>query len=153
MNDDNRTLTAYCGLYCGDCIPSNKRLFQLVNELDNLLSSIGFQNYAEFKCARSDVFENYDSFINVLCEIKKLECSPQCYEGPNSQLGCGRSCIIRKCVLDRGLNGCWDCSEHRACSKLIEHKEFHPGLEDNLESINKYGINDWISHRGKHYKW
>lgn len=150
---DCRKLTAYCGLYCGDCILSNQRFFELIDELDVLLQEIKFSNYAEFKSKRSNVFHKYPDFISVLREIKKLKCNPQCYEGPCSKLGCGSDCTIRKCVIDKGYEGCWECKSYMTCDDLVKHKDFHPGLEQNLDMIKKYGINNWVNKRGKHYNW
>ena len=47
MND--KKYTAYCGLYCLDCIPSNIRLFEILNELEKLLEEVKFDKYAELK--------------------------------------------------------------------------------------------------------
>ena len=52
-------LTAFCGLYCGDCILANERLYSLVSELKQLLNSIGFKNYAEFKSNKVPELKDY----------------------------------------------------------------------------------------------
>ena len=64
MTDKDQT--AYCGLYCGDCIPGNKRLYALVSELQELLTETGFAHYAAFKTNKVPAFKDYDAFINVL---------------------------------------------------------------------------------------
>ncbi|MBN2039715.1 MAG: DUF3795 domain-containing protein [Spirochaetes bacterium] len=149
----NREITAYCGLYCGDCIPSKKHLYKLANELDDLLTELKFENYAELKSKRSRTFDKYNDFIEVLREIKKLKCEPFCYNGPVSELGCASDCAVRTCVLSKQINGCWECAENRDCSRLIYLKDFHPGLRHNLEMIREHGIDNWIEKRGKHYPW
>ena len=149
----NRELTAFCGLYCRDCIPSNTRLYELIHELDDLLIELKFENYAELKSKRSPAFEKYGNFIEVLKEIKKLKCDPYCYHGPHSELGCAPDCKIRRCVLLKKLDGCWECDYYKSCENLVYLKEFHPGLEHNLDVIKEHGIDNWIDKRGKHYWW
>jgi len=41
--NENRKYTAYCGLYCKDCIPSNSELFTLIDKLADLLDNLGFE--------------------------------------------------------------------------------------------------------------
>ena len=45
--DDERALTAYCGLYCRDCIPSNERLSAALAELQSLVEDLNLARYAE----------------------------------------------------------------------------------------------------------
>lgn len=153
MSSKNRKATAYCGLYCEDCIPSNRRLFTLVKELEQLLDTVKFENYAKLKAKRSEVFNRYKDFTEVLSKIKKLECIPTCYNGPKSELGCSNKCIIRECVINKRFEGCWECDLYKSCEKLERHKIFHPNTEHNLNMIKEFGINNWVDKRGKHYKW
>ena len=44
---DSRKYTAFCGLYCLDCIPSNKHLFSILDEVENTLTTLQFEKYAE----------------------------------------------------------------------------------------------------------
>lgn len=150
---EGRKYTAYCGLYCRDCIPGNKHLFEIVTKLETTLEEVKFKEYANFKSKKSEVFNYYNKFIDVLKEIKKLECSGSCYEGPHSLLGCTLNCRIRMCVMEKEYEGCWECEESKKCDKLHKHKDFHPGVARNLEMIKVYGVEDWIENRGKHYKW
>lgn len=146
-------ITAYCGLYCGDCIPGNRELFKTTRRLREIIEETGLAKYANFKAEKSDTFNNFDIFFQVLQEINRLECTGSCFEGPNSDLGCTPNCEIRVCVLEHKLNGCWECNSSKDCKKLTELKAFHPGLEKNLEAIKKYGLDNWPKYRGKHYTW
>ena len=148
-----RKLTAYCGLYCGDCIPGNRELFRTTKRLQEIIQETGLDEYARFKAAKSDMFSNFDIFLQVLDEISRLECSGSCFEGPKSDLGCRSECEIRKCVMEHKLNGCWECKSSKNCEKLSDLKAFHPGLENNLEAIKNFGIGHWLKHRGRHYHW
>lgn len=150
---DNRKHTSYCGLYCKDCIPSHTELYELTERLAGLLDNLGFEHYAELKSQKIKEFENYPIFRKLLSEIRKLQCKPTCFEGPVSKYGCNADCKMRQCVLERGFAGCWDCDEHKTCEKLAWHKSFHPGIEHNLELIKKFGLDNWVNKRGKHYPW
>ena len=150
---ENLRFTAYCGLFCADCIPGNKELFHTVKKLEHLLEQSAFAHYAVYKSQKSGIFAKYGNFLRVLREIKRLECTGSCYDGPVSDLGCTPDCPIRACVREKGFEGCWDCPDHSECDKLAEYKEFHPGLEQNLATIRNLGVQNWIPYRGKHYRW
>jgi hypothetical protein len=148
-----RNKTTFCGISCNDCIPGNKELFSTIRKLEKILKNIGFEKYASFKAQKSNIFNEYNIFDQVLNEIRRLECSGSCYEGPESELGCNSNCEIRKCVLEKDLDGCWDCEQSNVCEKLSDMKKFHPSITQNLEAIKEHGIENWFDHRGKHYEW
>jgi len=56
---NHKKYTAYCGLYCLDCIPSNEKLFKLIYELENLLEDVNFGKYAELKSKSNEIFNSY----------------------------------------------------------------------------------------------
>lgn len=143
----NRKYTAYCGLYCLDCIPSNKRFFEVLNELEALLIDIKFDKYAKLKSKNNPGFEDYSTFLQVLHEMKKLECRVICTEG-----GYKEDCKIRKCVKDNKYEGCWECPDFKECKHLVDLKKIH-SIEHNLEMIKSYGVDNWSNKRGKHYYW
>lgn len=144
---NQRKFTAYCGLYCPDCIPSNGKLFQLLSDLDELLQDIQFQKYADLKAKTNENFKDYPKFINIIQEMKKLECVALCSEG-----GCKEDCKIRKCVLEKEYEGCWQCVDFKECELLDYLKGIH-SIEHNLEMIKKYGVDNWADKRDKHYNW
>jgi hypothetical protein len=147
MSGDER-YTAYCGLYCKDCIPSNERLFRTVDELDGLLDELQFEKYAALKAKELPAFADYTTFSRVLGELKSLECKELCIEG-----GCKEDCRIRACVREKGIRGCWQCEKFEACELHESLKSYHPGLVHNLRMIKLYGPDDWSDKRGRHYKW
>jgi hypothetical protein len=150
---NNRKYTALCGLYCRDCIPSNERIYALVEELLREFASTGFGNYAALKADRSAVFGEFRTAERVLREILKLKCSGSCLEGPRSELGCAADCEIRTCALASNLDGCWQCDERVKCQRIERISVLHPGIRDNLEVIAERGIECWPEHRGRHYEW
>jgi hypothetical protein len=151
--NENRKYTAFCGLYCKDCIPSNGELFALIDKLTHLLDNLGFEHYAELKSKRIKEFRNYVTYRRLLTEMRKLKCETNCFEGPVSEYGCNENCEMRQCVIDKGFTGCWDCKEYKVCKKLELHKKFHPGMEHNLDMIKEFGLENWLDKRGRHYRW
>jgi hypothetical protein len=147
MPGDDR-YTAYCGLYCKDCIPSDEKLYKIADELEDVLDGLQFGKYAALKAKASPVFAEYATFVRVLQGLKSLECKAFCTEG-----GCKENCRIRACVLEKGLRGCWLCDKFEACELHESLKSFHPCLVHNLRMIKSYGPDDWSDKRGRHYKW
>jgi hypothetical protein len=150
---ENRKWVSYCGLCCKDCIPSNTRLFELVEELDRILTEVNMEKYAEYKVKRVEELKNYTVFIDVLKGLKKLECRGHCFAGPVSEAGCAKECRIRACVIEKHIEGCWECGGNEECGFLKPMKGFHPGLDQNLKVLKEYGIDGFMDKRGKHYNW
>lgn len=143
----NKKYTAYCGLYCLDCIPNDKELFKKLSELEILLGDVEFDKYAALKSKTNETFNNYPKFLDMIYEIKKLECTALCTEG-----GCKEDCKIRECVKEKNFEGCWECNEFKECDLLDYLKRIHP-IEHNLKMIKEYGVDNWADKRGKHYNW
>jgi hypothetical protein len=147
--DDRKNLTAYCGLFCHDCIPANERLFRLIRELDDLAASLHLEEYARLKAESNPPLRDYPIFAGVLSELAALQCPAPCRSG-----GGKRGCAIRECASGRGYEGCWECAERMSC-RLLEHlRSFHgETIDSNLDNIKKYGTDDWADKRGRHYPW
>jgi hypothetical protein len=143
-----RTYTSYCGLYCRDCIPSNRELFATAAELERKLADLHFEEYAAHKAKGDAVFGGYQGFLKVLQGILGLECKAPCRAG-----GGKSACAVRDCVLERQLPGCWDCAGYRSCELLGPLRRFHPNLEHHLDLIRREGIDAWSAKRKGHYSW
>lgn len=139
--------TAYCGLYCADCIPFNHTLFRAAEKLKKELDKRQFGNYAELKSVKNEVFKDYQVFKGVLSGLIDLRCAAPCTKGgkPN--------CQIRVCVREKGLKGCWECSGFEECEHLKPSAYHGDTLKFNLRLIKEYGIENWVDKRGKHYLW
>jgi hypothetical protein len=144
-----REVTAYCGLYCGDCIPSNQSLFDAAEKLREELDGRQFDKYAELKGKNNDVFNDYGTFKKVLSELMALRCAKACING-----GGNPDCKIRGCVRGKGLNGCWECPDFESCELLEPLSLYHGDTRRcNLRLIKEYGIEGWADKRGIHYVW
>jgi hypothetical protein len=146
---DDKTSTAYCGLYCGDCIPSHVRLFEVLEELRELASELHLDTYAELISREDAAFADYPEFESMLALLAGLRCSSPCRAG-----GGKSTCAIRDCARGRGLEGCWECAGRRGCELLDPLRAFHGKTTDgNLDAIAEYGMEGWAERRGKHYPW
>lgn len=143
-----KRLTSYCGLYCLDCVPSNKCLFKTLNDFEEQLKAVNFEKYAQLKSDANSTFKKYNDFKAVLAEIGKLECKAPCREN-----GGIVNCKIRACALSKNFEGCWSCDVFKTCELLVPIKRIHPLLNFNLELIKNQGIDNWSTKRGKHYPW
>jgi hypothetical protein len=141
--------TSYCGLYCGDCIPRDKRVFLAVEELKKALDEVQFDQYAYLRSQSYGKLLDYPIFVRVLDEIEAIECKGPCATGGGKKV-----CIIRDCVKQNGYRGCWECAESSSCVKLARLKRFHAKtIEHNHEMIRLHGIENWADKREKHYPW
>lgn len=145
---ENKRYTSYCGLYCADCIPSNKAFFETLATLHRMLSEQKFDRYAEYKARGNPVFAAYPQFTEVLQAIRGLECKALCCDGGSKQ-----GCLVRECVVKKEFRGCWECGYFKNCNLLIPMKVNHEDLEHNQTMIKQHGLNQWMSRRGKHYSW
>jgi hypothetical protein len=151
MNDQDKVLTAYCGLYCGDCIRYKSKAADLALEFLNELKRVNFENYAKVKRNSVKEFECYDEMIKGMEAINNLKCNTPCRLGGD---GCSKPCEIRKCVPSKNLKGCWECTEFEECDKFEFLKPVHgDGPKKNLKKIKKYGLDHWAIHREKIYWW
>jgi len=151
MDNQEIELTAYCGLYCGDCIRHRSKFEDLARDLGNELQKVRFDKYAEAKSASVRGFGNYEEFRDVLDAMVKLKCDAPCRAGGD---GCLQPCEIKACVQLKGLEGCWQCDEFEGCGKF----EFLEPIcgdtpQQNLRKIKEYGLDGWAQYRGKYYAW
>ena len=146
-----KDLTGYCGLYCGDCIRYQCRASHLADKLLVEIDNHHFREYANVKRVHAKEFEDFDSLINSLKAISRINCMIPCGLGGD---GCGGSCRIINCVKKKKLNGCWECDDFENCENLDFLKHFHgQSIINNLRKINKHGIPKWVEYRDKCYPW
>jgi len=151
MENREIELTAYCALYCGDCLRYRSKGADLARDLKNELGKVKFSEYAEVKKAFLKEFEHYQEFSNVLRAIAELQCRTPCRAGGD---GCLQACEIKNCVQEKNFQSCWQCNEYVICPKLEFLKPMHGDTpKKNLEKIKRYGLEGWAEQRGKCYPW
>jgi len=150
-------LTAYCGLYCGDCIRYRSKAADLARDLLSELQDREFGKYAEFKSGSAKQFDavkqfdHYKECCEVLEAIIALQCNNPCRVGG----GCPTfSCKILECCRQQGLEGCWQCDEFESCGKFEPLKSCHgDSPQQNLRIIKECGLEKWAEHRQKFFVW
>ena len=151
MNTREAELTAYCGLYCGDCLRYKSKAADLARDLESELRRVKFDKYAEVKSASVKELKHYEECRQVLEAIVKLECDTPCRVGGD---GCLQPCEIKSCVQAKKLEGCWECDEFERCKKFEFFKPIHgDNTKENVRKIKEYGLSRWAKHRGKFYSW
>jgi hypothetical protein len=144
--ENDSEYTSYCGLYCRDCIPSNKEFVDAVRQVKCILEEIQFEKYAEIKSKGDPIFEQYPVFAKLLSRISTIECVSPCRAG-----GSNPGCKIRECNISRNFTGCWECNDRQSCEQLKPLKQAHPNLEYHQELIKEKGLSEWSKHRKGHY--
>ena len=157
MSQQEIELTAYCGLYCGDCIRYRSRAADLARDLLSELNDTEFDKYAEIKSSSTKQFDSVKQFKHYreCCEfleaITALQCNNPCRVGG----GCPTfSCQILECCQGKGFEGCWQCHEFESCAKFEPLKSIHgDSPQQNLKKIKELGLDRWAAHRCKPYVW
>ncbi len=148
MKTDSKR-TAYCGLYCGDCIPFNQPLFDTAEKLRKELQKQQFDKYEGLKAQENPAFNDYETFVRVLSALIELRCTKTCRDG-----GGRPDCKIRNCARKKAVEGCWECSNFETCELLEPLSDYHGATpKNNLRLIKEYGIENWADKRGRHYVW
>lgn len=151
----NKNLTAYCGLYCGDCLSHQGKIAKLANDLMSELNKWKFYKYAALKELKMPEFKNYNRFQKLLAGLTKLHCRNGCRGKVDSpHAGNLPNCRIKKCAQKLKLNGCWECDKLDKCKKLRVLASVHgKAAINNLRKIKRLGIKRWFKIREKHYAW
>ena len=141
----NKSLIAFCGLYCGDCFFYKGEIADLARDLRKKLREAKFhQTYNEFSKFAKE-FKNYPRCYEVLGAMVKMRCNKTCRNGGGPPF-----CKIRKCCKEKGIEGCWECDEFEVCDKLDFLKPTHKDAHlKNLRKIKKQGIENFL--KGKRY--
>ena len=131
MSDDD--LVAYCGLYCGDCNIRKGEIANLAKQLMDKLDEAHFEQEARGLAQMIDemkALSYYEEFHDVLCALDKYRCSSVCKQGGGTQ-----SCLIRKCCVQKRIEGCWLCPDFEQCDTLAWLKPVNG--DANLKNLRK----------------
>lgn len=150
MSKQEIELTAYCGLYCGDCIRYRSKAADLARDLWEELQKVKFDKYAEVKSLFVKELKHYKECCDVLEAIAELQCNNGCRDG-----GCPTfACKIRECCQTRGYEGCWECDEFEKCKEFEFLVPFHSDAPlRNLRKIRQVGLEEWARDREKFFVW
>jgi hypothetical protein len=146
MSEGSEDLVAFCGLYCGDCHGYTGQVADLARDLRKELRQTKYNLFAEFTSTTpyGKVYKNYDTCYEVLGQMVKFRCKKGCING-----GGNPGCKIRKCVLKKRLDGCWDCTEFEKCTKLDFLNPVHGDAhKKNIRRLKKQDKKEFAN--GKH---
>ena len=143
--------TAYCGIYCPDCIHLHNKYSGLASELKEHLQEIGFDKYASINSPFGEEFTHWDEFSTVLHKLSTTQCESPCRPGG----GCsGKPCKIMECCQEKDFAGCWECNDVEQCDKF---DFLEPRCGDmpkrNIREIKKHGMENWADKRANFYIW
>ncbi|AKB78818.1 hypothetical protein MSHOH_2335 [Methanosarcina horonobensis HB-1 = JCM 15518] len=152
MQEENeKDLTAYCGLYCADCIHFRNKHSELAGQLKESLEDADFQSYANVKSPFGSEFQHYDSFLIVLEALMNHSCSEGCR---NSGGYSTEPCQIIPCCREKGYEGCWECGIFETCEKFESLKpRCGASVMHNLREIRENGFKGWSKLRKPIYNW
>jgi len=131
-------LITYCGLYCGACAIQNGQIGNTAKALQGMLRAYGYTDWAPLLAEFVPATQYYPQFEGVLEWLTTQDC-PGCLAG-----GGNPECAIRICAREKGLAGCWDCTEV-ACEKLQEIDQGYPGASENRRRICEVGLESWLA--------
>ena len=151
MERSTAELTAYCGLYCGDCIHYRSKAAELAQDLLKELQTTGFDTYANIVSTYREKMKDYESFRRVLEGIGELRCEEPCRVGG----GCPTfTCVMLACCRRKGIEGCWECDEYETCNGFDSLMVCHgDNPRKNLRKIKELGTENWAAHREKFFIW
>ncbi|MFC1944857.1 DUF3795 domain-containing protein [Chloroflexota bacterium] len=121
-------LTAYCGLYCADCIRYRSRASGLARDLLIELQNKEFNEYAKLRSSSKKQFDSVKQFENYkqCCEVLEAMVALQCHQPCRIGGGCSTfSCGIFECCRMKGFEGCWQCDEFESCEKFEPLHSIH----------------------------
>lgn len=132
-------LIAYCGLYCAECPAYTQSIANLAADLHKELRRNKLEKIAPLlaKISAFRAFKHYQEFSDLLGTMMKMVCEKPCRAGGGSP-----DCQIRKCVKDKGFDGCWQCGGFQKCKtlKLLEkYGDVDKTYLKNLRRIKRQG--------------
>ena len=138
------SLVAYCGLYCGDCKIRKNEIADLAKQLMDKLDESHFEREAAGLAQMVDEMKalaHYGEFHDVLCALDKYRCSAACKQG-----GGTKTCPIRKCCMEKRIEGCWICPEFEQCQTLAWLRPVNGDANlKNIRIIKSRGIYAFLS--------
>jgi len=137
MAVDKAEMTAYCGLYCGDCPFHRGTIPDLARDLRKELRKARFDKAAEVIPFMDE--DKYREAYEFMGSLVKLRCRG-CRTGGRS-----RFCEVARCAVKKGYRGCWECEDFTSCGKMDFLAHVHgDGHLRNLRKIKRVGIDRWV---------
>jgi hypothetical protein len=137
--ENSANLTAYCGLYCGECLMYKNKVADLARDLRKELRESKFDKIAPALSGFMKELKDYPICYAVLGAMVKLRCRKSCYDGG------GHPCKVRDCCTKKGFRGCWECDIFDTCTKLNFLRQVHGDAHiKNMKIISKKGMDGFL---------
>ncbi|MCR4429248.1 MAG: DUF3795 domain-containing protein [Caldiserica bacterium] len=129
---------ACCTLYCGLCA-SRRRIPHEAKKLREMLKKEGYdQGYFDVP-ELHPIFENFWEGLNLLADVPCRGC----------QDGGGYpSCPVRKCVKEKQLFSCAECSQF-PCQMLKDFLKNYPLFNGDSKRLKEIGYEKWVKEQEK----
>lgn len=128
---DDKTLLAYCGLYCDLC----SARFKIPDQASALRDSLRRADYEEHGPSQPG-FDEFWRTLNNLAEPPGEKC---CRLGT-----CGHPlCAIRKCAQEREQEMCIECEDY-PCPHILTLSRSEPTLIQDGKRLQAIGLDAWI---------
>ena len=128
----DKNIIAYCGLYCSDCFGYRGVIADLARDLREESGRSNFDRFAETLPFKE--FQQYKESDTILGAMVRFQCKKACRGGGGPSF-----CNIRKCCLENGFEGCWECDDFEICNKLGERYLV------NVKKIKKLGVDGFLA--------
>jgi hypothetical protein len=144
LEDEKRNidLVSFCGLFCPDCPLYAGRVSDLAIELRRELRRLEYDKFAQYvsKFPSGKNFKYFKEFYLVLGSLMKFRCENGCRLG-----GGAKDCAIRKCSLEKKIDGCWKCEKFKTCKELDMLNSLHGDKHrQNLKNLHEKGITEFL---------
>ena len=146
---DKKTLLAYCGMYCGDCLGRTGVIADAASEFKAVLDKYKFRRSAE--CVLSKQLPDFGDFEEKLGFMTGLRCKQVCREREDDAI----ACTVRRCCIERGYFACHECGDLETCDKLSSHYNslHYDAWMKNLKAVRDLGLEEWLENGPRHHYW
>ena len=143
MEQNNLDVVTFCGLCCLDCHGHTGKIADLARDLRKELRTAKYDIFAKTLSAYpfAKAFEKYPDCYDLLGQMMKFRCKEGCRNGGGPPF-----CNIRKCCIEKNIQGCWECDDNIQCEKLDFLKGTHGDAHrKNLVRIKKHGVDAFVA--------
>ena len=137
-------LVTYCGGYCGSCWIRNGQIRGMAKALQETLRGWAFPDRARAMAGTTPAAGRYSEFEGVLEWVQAQAC-PGCRQVGSVTLWGDPNCFVRDCVREKGLTGCFECSEEKACEKIATLDHGDPTMPGNRQRMREVGLEAWAA--------
>ncbi len=137
-----RSLVTYCGGFCGACWIGNGKIREMAENLEKTLKGWAVPQRAQTLAGAKPAAAHYSEFERVLDWVQAQTC--QGCRAPGSICLWGDSaCFVRDCAREKGVRGCFECSEDATCEKISMLDHGDPTMPGNRARMRDIGMGAW----------